>query len=470
MATKYNSKSRTYLRTTYTDEAQALEIQLFIRRDGERHQATPDHQKSIYFRYRYTGQEPDGSTRRSWSGIKSSGTTNEAMAFEKAKTAQKQHVLRVSSGRHTKDVTIDALFSLFMGSSVAAELAPASLREFGRIQKTYRRAGSAVFRKRDVNGLLRDDFVEMFVDRFSRAAELRAGASSKQTTNTSSLLSVISVRADVRVVRRVISWAAEEGVLGLDTAVVTRMPTAGKLPKSRLAPFVDFETAGLGHNAIFEAHEVARLVEVIDEIISQLAVDKLIQLGEVKLQKLKAARLALMALMVMSFGIRTQELHRLKFSHLSFTGSSFVVTMRTVAKTSSAINKAPRVCFMPSNQPRMLALLDAIVRYTEEGFRSRGSQYVFRNSERTSGSKNYYLSTLLEAAGLPLTRVDGDQQSRLTFTALRRTTISSWIDKDVPIQQVADFHGTSVGQVEASYRRTTALTSARKLETLPEPY
>ncbi len=470
MATKYNSKSRKYLRTTYTEEAKALEIQLFIRQDGERHQMTPDHQKSVYYRYRYTGETPAGQVRRSWSGVKSAGTTNEALAFEKAKTAQKQHVLRVSSGRNAKDLSIDALCSLFMGSSVAAELAPASLREFGRVQETYRRAGSDVFRKKDVSGLLREDFVEMFVDRFSRAAELRSGATSKQTTNTSSLLSVISLRADVRVIRRVVSWAAGEGILGMNTGVVTRMPKAGDLPKSRLSEFVDFDTAGLGHNAIFEQHEVARLVEVIDEIIEQLAVDGLVHIGEVKLQKLKAARLALMTLMVMSFGIRSQELHRLKFSHLSFTGSSFVVTMRTVAKTSSAINKAKRLCFMPSNQPRMLALLEAIVHYTETGFRSRGSEYVFRNSERTVGSKNYYLSTLLEAAGLPLTRIDGDQQSRLTFTALRRTTISSWIDKDVPTQQVAEFHGTSVDQVNASYRRTTALTSARKLETLPEPY
>lgn len=464
------SKSRTYLRTTFSPEAQALQIELFTRNDGERHRSMPEHTKPVYYRFKRAVLTAGGRESFSWSPVKSSGTTNEAAAFDIAKDAKNRAELMRSRGRDGKTLSFNGLFSRFLASAVAAELSVDSRRVFKTVQATYARTKSASFMDVDVDDLERDDLVELVIMRYSKAAELRAHSPARQLTSSQNKLSMASLEADIRTLRRVAGWAATTGLLAKNTAILTAVPTVSQLPKSRLKSFVDYSTDGLSHNAIFSQDEVERIISVIDEVISQLDGPGLIKVGQVSLQRLSAARVCLATLMVCSFGVRSQELHKLKFDELNFSGSRYSLVMRRVSKTKTSANRANRLCFWPENQSRMSSLLKAIEQLAEEGWRSRGTLYVFKDTEPGPNSKNYYLRTLLEAGGLPLTRTVGDLQSRLTFTALRRTIISNLIDQGVSFDLAAEWHGTSREQVVASYRRTTATTTERNMDQHLEPF
>ena len=270
--------------------------------------------------------------------------------------------------------------------------------------------------------------------------------------------------------RQALKWAAKTGVHPGIEKTLTLFPTAKELQTSSISRYVDFSATSQAHNSIFTEDEIRRLLSTIYEVADAVAEQNTIQFGEQTVHSLKASRLALSALIVLSFGVRAQEVMKLTADDLDFTGDTYSIRMVDVAKTRKQANVIDRYCFARNNQPALRKLLDALLHHKNRTLRSRKSAYLFHNNRRTSGKpiKVLSLKPLLLFAGVPTVRQHGNRTSILSYTALRRTTISKMISAGVPVVKTADLHGTSPAMVEASYRRTTSEGAKRAALEVPE--
>jgi len=456
------------VRITFTEEAQELDLQLFTRKDDS-NADKPEHLKYIYFRFHYTGTTRTGQKRKRLSGIKSTHTQDEAEALAYAIEWRKRFLRLKRSGRSTNQITLQALIRSYLDSDDHLHRSKSTQNGMHQVLSRYSHPSITKFHSLDIDDARRNDFLAMFAQRAEHAGEIRRrNNQSYQLTSSDGKLSATTLHKECSQLRKVIRWASRTNVLPSAAEILTRFPTSTELTRRpELAPFIDFATTGQAHNAIFTNDEIRQLLATIRSFTETLEQGKSISTGSISLHRLPSIRLCLATTIVASFGVRIQEVMRLLDGDLRFEGELYSIRMNDAAKTRKASNINDRHCFAPEHQPIMARLLSLLLKERQTKKLARNTKYLFHNGASAGTVKSIRLKPLLLASNIPTRRSHGERGSALTFTALRRTTISAMVSAGVKIEDAADLHGTSPSQVEASYRRSGAEGARRAAKAVP---
>jgi len=466
-------ETKTYKPVRITNSPEAVEngLQLFTRKDGQ-HASIPDHLRVIYYRFQYSAETETGQVRTKWSGIKSTKTRNEQEALAFAIEQRNTFLKRLSRGRNTDVISLKTICELYLESETLQGRSKSTRAGLSDIFSFYSRRKELVqYHHLDVDEASHSDFLEMFRMRAERAEDFRRAAKGTHyLTNKTGKLHGTTIAKECASMRRALKWASKMNIHpGIDKTL-TAFPTAKELQTSSISQHVDFGATSQAHNSIFTEDEIRLLIATINEVANAVSEGNTVEFSGKSVHSLGATRLAFSALLVLSFGVRAQEVMKLKEDDLNFTGDVYSIRMVDVAKTRKQSNVLDRYCFARNNQPALRKLLDALLYHKNRIYSARKSPYLFHNDRRAEGKpvKVLSLKPLLEQAGVPTVRHHGDRTGVLSYTALRRTTISRMISAGVSVHQTADLHGTSPAMVEASYRRTTSEGAKRAALEVPE--